>query len=159
MRDIHKALMHVEYISTRGLEPTTASPRTKQKPSSSYVWRAPVTDTRYPEQLPKPKDKPMAPPTVTTRALKVTAVLDAAAVAISPTPDGQSRSKLTINCEGKIYTADISTKSLRNKATIAAHGANDVFVMVQGKLRNNEIVDCGLIAQVKVTKETKGVSA
>jgi hypothetical protein len=91
--------------------------------------------------------------TVTTRALKVTAPLDAAAVATLPAPEGQSRSKLTINCEGKNYTADIATKSLRKvKATIAANGAENVFVMVQGKLKNDEIVECGIVAQLKVPK-------
>jgi hypothetical protein len=113
-----------------------------------------VTDTQHPaEQIFKPKEKPMTSLTVTARAMKVTAVLDAAAVATLPTPDGQSRSKLTITCEGKSYTADIATKSLRRvKATIAANGAEKVFVMVQGKLRNNGIVECGIVAQLKVPK-------
>jgi hypothetical protein len=30
--------------------------------------------------------------------------------------------------------------------------AENVFVMVQGKLRNNEIIECGLVAQVKTRK-------
>ena len=81
---------------------------------------------------------------LTTRAMKVTAALDAAVVATLPAPKGQSRSKLTIDCEGKIYNADIATKSLRKvKTTIAANGVENVFVMVQGKLKNSEIVDCG----------------
>jgi hypothetical protein len=68
-------------------------------------------------------------------------------------PRGQSRSKLTIDGEGKIYNADIATKSLRKvKTTIAANGVENVFVMVQGKLKNSEIVDCGIIAQLKVAK-------
>ena len=95
----------------------------------------------------------MARLTVTTRALKVTALLDAAVIATLPAPEGQSRSKLAIACEGKIYAADIATKSLRKvKATIAANGAENVFVMVQGKLKNNEIAECGIVAQVKVAK-------
>jgi hypothetical protein len=28
----------------------------------------------------------------------------------------------------------------------------NVFAMVQGKLRNNEIIECGLVAQVKTPK-------
>jgi hypothetical protein len=95
-----------------------------------------ATDVRYPtEQIFKPqKEKPMTSLTVTTRALKVTAALDAAAVAALSAPDGQARSKLTINCEEKNYTADIATKSLRKvKATIAANGVENVFVMAQGK--------------------------
>jgi hypothetical protein len=53
-------------------------------------------------------------------------------------------------CEGKIYTADVATKSLRKvKATIAANGAENTFVMIQGKLKNDEIAECGIVAQVK----------
>ena len=90
---------------------------------------------------------------LTARALKVTVPLDAAEIAALPAPDGQARSRLAITCEGKIYTADIATKALRKaKATIAASGAENVFVMVQGKLRNNEIIECGLVAQVKTPK-------
>ena len=95
----------------------------------------------------------MARLTVTARALKVTVPLDVAEVAALPDPGGQARSQLAITCEGKIYTADIATKALRKaKATIAASGAENVFVMVQGKLRNNEIIECGLVAQVKTPK-------
>ena len=42
------------------------------------------------------------------------------------------------------------------KATIAANGAENVFVMVQGKLKNNEIVEAGIVAQVKVAKTADG---
>jgi hypothetical protein len=38
------------------------------------------------------------------------------------------------------------------KAMIAASGAENVFAMVQGKLWGNEIVECGLVAQVKAPK-------
>ena len=95
----------------------------------------------------------MARLTLAARALKVTVPLDVAEVAALPDPGGQARSQLAITCEGKIYTADIATKALRKaKATIAASGAENVFVMVQGKLRNNEIIECGLVAQVKTPK-------
>jgi hypothetical protein len=154
MRNLFKTIAYVEHTFTRGFERKAATPREKRKPS--YVWHAPVTvtDTRYPpEQIFKSKGKPMTQLTVTARALKITAVLYAAVVATLPAPDGQSRSKLIINCEGKNYTADIATKSLRKvKATIAANGVENVFVMVQGKLKNNEIVECGIVAQVKVAK-------
>jgi hypothetical protein len=49
--------------------------------------------------------------------------------------------------------ADIATKSLRKaKATISANGTENVSVLVQGKLKGNEIVDCGLVAQAKTPK-------
>jgi hypothetical protein len=119
----------------------------------------------YPEQVFRPKDKPkdtlrdtsrgmpMTWLTVTARALKITVTLDAAEIAAMPVPDGQTRSQLAITCEGKVYTADIATKSWRKaKAVIAASGAENVFVLVQGKLKNNEIVEYGLVAQVKTPK-------
>jgi hypothetical protein len=139
-------------------------PREKPKPRS-YAWRAPVTasDTKYPEQVFKPrKDKliTQAQLTVNARALKITVPLDAAAVAALPAPDGLARVKLTVNCEGKSYTADIATKALRKaKSTIAANGAANVFVMVQGKLKGNEIAECGLVAQAKTAKPAGDSSA
>jgi hypothetical protein len=150
MRDLFKAIARVEYAATRGLERPVAAPEKRPKPSSR-VWRAPATDTRYP--VFKRKDKPVTRLAVAARALKVTAMLDAAVVAILPTPDGQARSDLAIACDGQTYIANIATKSLRKaKATIAANGAENTFVTVQGKLRGNEIADCGLVAQVKVAK-------
>jgi hypothetical protein len=112
----------------------------------------------YPEQVqvqvlkPKTREKPVANQlTVSAKALKVSTALDAAEIAALPTPDGQARSHLAVACDGKIYRADIATKSLRKvKATIAANGAENVFVMVQGKLKGAEIAECGLVAQLKV---------
>ena len=97
---------------------------------------------------------------LTARALKVTVPLDAVEVAALPAPDGQARSRLAITCEGKVYTADIATKLLRKvKVAIAANGVENVFALVQGKLKGNEIVECGLVAQVKTPKPVAAVGA
>jgi hypothetical protein len=122
----------------------------------------------YPEQVFRPKTKlkaqpkdPPTPPkstfmaqlTLTARALKITVPLDPAEVRALHIPDNQVRAQLAITCEGKVYTADIATKALRKaKSTIAASGAENVFAMVQGKLKGNEITECGLVAQVKTPK-------
>jgi hypothetical protein len=91
--------------------------------------------------------------TLSARALKITIPLDAMEVRTLPDPGGQARCQLAITCEGKVYTADIATKALRKaKSTIAANGAEHVFAMVQGKLKGNEITECGLVAQVKTPK-------
>ena len=171
MRDLYKSIDYIERGLLRGLDrKVTSLPKGMVPKSSIRAWRAPVAnDDVYPEQVfgpkaklrdeprnnsrprDKPKDRPMT--RLTARALKVTVPLDAVEVAALPAPDGQARSRLAITCEGKIYAADIATKSLRKaKATIAASGAENVFVMVQGKLRNNEIIECGLVAQVKTPK-------
>jgi hypothetical protein len=75
-------------------------------------------------------------------------------------PPDDARCLLAIACDGKVYTADIATKALRKaKSTISANGAENVFVMVQGKLKNNEITECGLVAQVKTPKPSVTASA
>src|SRR5262245_33232110 len=107
MRDVFRAIAHVERAATRGLERPAVAPEKRPKPSSR-VWRAPATDSHYPEQAFKRKDKPMTKLAVAARALKVTAVLDAAVIATLPTPEGQARSHLAIACDGKTYTANIA---------------------------------------------------
>jgi hypothetical protein len=167
MRDLNKSIAYVEHALIRGLDRKAAPPKGKMPKPLVRAWRAPITseaDAVYPEQVfrPKaqPKDPSMAQLTLTARALKVTVPLDAAQVAALPAPDGQARSQLAITCEGKTYTADIATKSLRKaKAVIAASGVTNVFVMVQGKLKNNEIVECGLVAQVKIPKPVEAVGS
>jgi hypothetical protein len=91
--------------------------------------------------------------TLSARALKITVPLDAAEVKALPASDA-TRCQLAIACEGKIYIADVATKALRKaKGVISANGVENVFAMVQGKLKgNNEIAEAGLVAQVKVQK-------
>ena len=91
---------------------------------------------------------------VTARAVKVTIPLDPAAIDTLPLPD-QQRVELLVGCDGQRYSASISTKSLRKaKSTISANGVEKVFVMLQGKLKGHEILECGLVAQVKIAKAT-----
>ena len=98
--------------------------------------------------------------TLSARALKITIPLDAMEVRTLPDPGGQARCLLAITCEGKIYTADIATKALRKaRSTISANGAEKVFVLIQGKLKGNEITECGLVAQVKTPKPSVTASA
>jgi hypothetical protein len=152
MRDLTRAINHIERTMTRGLERPTAREKPYVPARSPTAWRAPATDVEYPERAFKPKDKSVTRLTVTARAIKVTVPLDPAVVATLPTPDGQARSELSVSCDGKLYAANVATKSLRKvKATIAANGAENVFVMLQGKLRDSEIAECGIVAQVKKT--------
>jgi hypothetical protein len=165
MRDLHKTLAFIENKLARGLDDRKPERPAAPSPPKSPIrgWRAPMTttDAQYPIErvFPKQKESPMAQYTITARAMKVTIPLNAAEVAALPAPDGQTRSRLTISCEGRGYTTDIATKALRKaKATIAANGVDSVFVMVQGKLKGNEIIEAGIVAQVKLTakgEETK----
>ena len=175
MRDLGKTLDYIERGMLRGLDRKPASALLLKRPKPQIrAWRAPVTASNakvvYPEQVFRPKDKlkdtsrdtsrdtHMTRLTLSARALKITIPLDAMEVRTLPDPGGQARCLLAITCDGKVYTADIATKSLRKaRATIAANGAENVFAMVQGKLKGNEIVDCGLVAQVKTPKPVEAV--
>jgi len=95
----------------------------------------------------------MTQPTLTARALKATCVLDPAEVAALSAPDGQARTKLIVMCDGKAYNADVAVKSVRKvKSAITTHGAANVAIILQGRLKNTEITECGIVAQVKVQK-------
>jgi hypothetical protein len=154
-RNLFRTIEHVENAMSRGLEQRPAvPPRGRPKPSPR-AWHAPASDDVYPEQtFVFQKEKRVATQlAVTSRALKVSATLDAAEVGALP-DNGQDRTHLAVTCNGIVYRAEIATKSLRKaKMTIAASGAASVFVMVQGKLKGNEIIECGLVAQVKAPKQ------
>jgi hypothetical protein len=175
MRDVGKTIDYIERGMLRGLDrkPASSLPKEMVPRPSIRAWRAPVpvTGVRYPveqvfgprtQAIPKtqPKSTSMTKLTVTARALKVTIPLDAMEVRTLPDPGGQARCQLAIACDGKIYTADIASKSLRKaKSTIAASGVENTFAMIQGKLKGNEIVDCGLVAQVKTPKPAAASAA
>jgi hypothetical protein len=81
------------------------------------------------------------------RALKVSAVLDPLGLR---DPGSASRVVLEIAVNGKTYTADVSSKSVRKaRVTIAENGADDVALLVQGKLEGASIVEAGLVAQLR----------
>jgi hypothetical protein len=163
-RDINRALEQVERAMARALDESSAKPPKKTTPKTRSptirAWRAPASNH---SQYPEPKTRSvfrekinMTKLSVTARAIKVSVPLDPAAVGALPLPN-QERVELAVGCDGLRYAASISTKSLRKaKSTISANGAEKVFVMLQGKLKGNEILECGLVAQVKIVKATQG---
>jgi len=163
-RDINRALAQVERAMARALDESSAKPPKKEtartKPPTIRAWRAPASNHF---QYPEPKAQSvfrektsMTKLSVTARAIKVTIPLDSAAIGMLPAPD-QQRVELIVGCDGQRYSASISTKSLRKaKSTISANGAEKVFVMLQGRLKGGEIIECGLVAQVKIVKATQG---
>jgi hypothetical protein len=134
-------------------ESGTKSPKKetlKTKSPTVRVWRAPASDhSSYPEPKARSVFREkinMTKLSVTAHAMKVTVPLDPAAIGMLPTPN-QERVELVVSCDGQKYTANIATKSLRKaKNTIAANNADAVFVMLQGKLKGHEIIECGLVA-------------
>lgn len=86
---------------------------------------------------------------VTVKALKVTAVLDPKA--LRPAPLGADVT-LDIKTDGGVRClARLNAKSYRKAmALVAAEGADNVTVVVQGRMvRDGEIVDAGISATVK----------
>jgi hypothetical protein len=88
-----------------------------------------------------------------SRALKVTALLDPAALVGVEVPNGLSKAKLLITVGGRIVTAEVNAKSLRRAVTtIATGGPDSVTLLLQGKLEGNVIIEAGIAAQPKAQK-------
>src|SRR5262249_44934420 len=165
-RDLTRAIEHVERVMARALNESSAKLPKRETPKTRSptirAWRAPTSDH---SQYPEPKARSvfrertsMSKLAVTARAIKVTVPLDPAAIGVLPLPD-QQKVELAVGCDGQWYAASISTKSLRKaKNIIDTNGAEKVFVMLQGRLKGNEIIECGLVAQVKVAKAPQGGS-
>jgi hypothetical protein len=122
----------------------------KIKPPTIRAWHAPASNHPEPKTQPVFREKiNMTKLAVTARAIKVSAPLDPAVVGTLPLPN-QERIELAVSCDGLRYAATIATKSLRKaKNIISANGADAVFVLLQGRLKGHEIVECGFIAQIK----------
>lgn len=87
------------------------------------------------------------------KAIKLTIVLDAVAVAAIVVPDG-GRPRIVVSAGGRRLTAELNPKTLRKTiATIREHGPDQVAVMLQGKLAAGDVIEEGAItAQVKTPK-------
>jgi hypothetical protein len=87
------------------------------------------------------------------RALKVTTLLDPAALIGVEVPNGLSKAKLQIAVAGRTVTAEVNAKSLRRAVTtIATGGPDSVTLLLQGKLEGNVILEAGIAAQPKAQK-------
>jgi hypothetical protein len=87
------------------------------------------------------------------KALKVTTVLDPAAVAALTVPNGQPRITLRISVAGRTLSADVNAKSLRRCITgIGAAEPGGVAVVLQGRLEGETIREAGIVAQPKTPK-------
>src|SRR5690242_16793929 len=94
------------------------------------------------------------------KGLKVSTVLDSAAVAALVVPNGKPRFTLQVSVSGRTLTADLNAKSLRR--CIAAMGAAEpgcVAVVLQGTLDGDTIQEAGIVAQPKTPKMPKPAEA
>src|SRR3954452_17160942 len=90
---------------------------------------------------------------IETKALKVSAILDPAAVASITVPNGHPKFSLRITAGGRTYTADVNAKSLRRCiAAIGEAGPDGAAVILQGKLNGDTILEAGIVAQPKTPK-------
>jgi hypothetical protein len=94
-------------------------------------------------------------PTLTTRALKCTVLLDPAELASLALVDGIPRVQLNVRvADGRAVTAGVAAKAVRKaQAVIAEYGAAGVAALLQGKLGKGDVLlEAGLVAQPKVPK-------
>jgi hypothetical protein len=95
-------------------------------------------------------------PTLTARSIKLVVPLDAAAVlaTLRPLQRNEARIMFEIEVDGRRLRCDFAPKAVRKAfGIIAEHGAENVAVIVQGKLgRDDTIAEAGLVAQVKAPK-------
>ena len=99
--------------------------------------------------------------TLQAKALKVTLVLNVAAVAAITLPQGASAPPFVIEVGGRRVRAQVSAKNLRKAlATIAEHGVDETVVILQGKLAaGDEIVEAGFVATVRKSKAAEADAA
>jgi hypothetical protein len=87
------------------------------------------------------------------KAIKVSIVLDAAALVGVVVPNGQPRFPIIIGVAGRTLKAELNAKSARKCcATIAEHGPDGVAVLLQGKLAGDVIEDAGIAATPRTTR-------
>jgi hypothetical protein len=93
------------------------------------------------------------PGTLTIARLKVSTALNAAELLAVPVPVGKPRVTLRINLPGRFVTAEIAAKSLRKaQRAIRETGADNIALVLQGRLSGDTIAEAGLSAQPKVPK-------
>jgi hypothetical protein len=101
-------------------------------------------------------------PTLTTRAIKATLLLEPTEIEALALVDGMPRVQLNIrNADGRTVTAEVAAKAVRKaQAAIAEHGVAGVAAFVQGKLGNGDVLlEAGLVAQPKVPRPQPAVVA
>jgi hypothetical protein len=94
------------------------------------------------------------------KALKVSTLLEPAAVAALVVPNGKPRIVLQVSVSGRTLTADLNAKSLRRCiAAIEAAEPGCIAVLLQGTLDGNTIQEAGIVAQPKTPKMPKPAEA
>ena len=110
-------------------------------------------------------NKRSAPPgaKVTARAVKITVVMEPAAVvaALQPFATVEHHVPMVVEAEGRNLTAEFAPKAVRRAlAAIREFGTDACVTTIVGKLRgDNSIAEAGLMAQPKTPKPAKDEQA
>jgi hypothetical protein len=88
---------------------------------------------------------------LSAKTLKVSLVLDPAALAGVTVPANMQRVEFAVAVDGRTVRGSLNAKSVRKAAAaLAEHGADGVAVVLQGKLAAGDVLEeAGLSAQVK----------
>lgn len=90
---------------------------------------------------------------LSAKSLKVTVVLDPAALVGITVPDGQPKFPISLAAGGHVLQADLNAKSLRRCIAAIGEAAPDgVAVVLQGRLEGEVILDAGISAQPRAPK-------
>jgi hypothetical protein len=155
---------HTHYLSAvalgrcrhdlQGREVADLSP--EEREAAQVRWQRWAAQIRRHD--PESGERPM--PTLTGRSIKVVIPLDPVEIATLAAAETQ-RTTLRIRVFDRAMTADIASKSVRKvHAMIRDVGTEGVAVIVQGKLGpNDEILEAGLMAQVKAPKPLQTAAA
>lgn len=88
-----------------------------------------------------------------SKAIKATLVLDPESFRGIVVPNGQPKSKLTIDVSGRVITAEVNSKSLRRCVAAVDAAEPDTFaVVLAGRLEGSCIVEAGIAFQPKAPK-------
>jgi hypothetical protein len=100
-----------------------------------------------------------APPryTISARSVQLKIPLNPTEVLTLFAPEGRQRIRFIVTYNDGSLRVDVALKALRKaQAIIRAMGAENSFVMLQGKLGRGEVLECGLVVQAKATAPAVG---
>jgi hypothetical protein len=163
MRNVYKQIAHIEATTWGGREQPTPSNNTARPPRPKVrAWRADddkprsaSADEQAAHRQFEQTEVKRSISAVTARSVKVTVGLNAAELMMLDAREGgPSRCKFTIDFDHGSLRADVASKSIRKaQGIIREHGVENAFCTLQGKLGKGEILECGLVAQAKATKQ------
>jgi hypothetical protein len=134
-----------------------ADSRLRPHPRQALTWNRPRAAPRAAPaaNIAKPILDPVATAglRMTARALKVTAVVDPAALAAFHVPNGSQRSPFVISIGEHQVVGEFNSKTLRRcLAAVRDAGPENVAVVVSGKIVGDRLEEAGILAQPRTNR-------